>query len=207
MTVDNSSHHGTEAFWGQIASCDHLVVIYHDDTAFLDSLALYVSTGIKAGESVLVIATPSHRCSLDFRLQASGIDIGAARAADLYIPLDARETLAKFIIDGVPDEQRFRHVVGDLMKRARRSGGRVRAFGEMVSLLWAEGRRDATIRLEQIWTRFCQEEPFALFCAYPRSGFTTDASAAIEEICAMHTKVVSLLPSRLSNARSGNVAV
>src|SRR5688500_19228341 len=52
----------------------------------------------------------------------------------------------------------------------------VRAFGEMVAVLWANGHNGATVRLEHLWHAFCQSEAFSLFCAYPKTGFTQDAS-------------------------------
>ncbi|UUZ48116.1 hypothetical protein LP420_35145 [Massilia sp. B-10] len=39
----------------------------------------------------------------------------------------------------------------------------------MVALLWANGEREATIRLEHLWARLCKSDEFDLFCAYPRA--------------------------------------
>jgi hypothetical protein len=56
------------------------------------------------------------------------------------------------MVDGWPDEQRFAEVVGTVVQRMAQNGSRrVCAFGEMVALLWAEGRHDAAIRLEELW--------------------------------------------------------
>jgi hypothetical protein len=83
------------------------------------------------------------------------------------------------------------HANGERTSRARQNEGRVRAFGEMVAVLWANGHNGATVRLEHLWHAFCQSEAFSLFCAYPKSGFTQDASTSIKEICATHSKVIS----------------
>jgi hypothetical protein len=195
-----------EVFWGEIAPCDHLVQIYTDDTAFLDSLAGFVSGGLKVGEAVIVIATQSHRSSLDFRLRTLGIDIEAARREDLYIPLDAQETLSKFMVNGWPDDERFRMVVNSVLARARKNACKIRAFGEMVALLWAAGHNGATVRLEHVWTQFCKEEAFSLFCAYPRSGFTKDADASIREICSAHSRVISAASPRRTTVPAAHVA-
>ena len=64
-----------------------------------------------------------------------------------------------------------------LLTRGRAGGRRVRAFGEMVAVMWARGEQGATVRLEHLWHRLCQSEAFSLFCAYPRIGFTQDAEA------------------------------
>jgi len=93
-------------------------------------------------------------------------------------------------IRGWPDDVLFEQVVTDLLQRAGKDGRRVRAFGEMVALLWKDGHTGATVRLEHLWHRMCHERGFSLFCAYPRIGFTQDADLSIKEICAAHSKVV-----------------
>ncbi len=58
-------------------------------------------------------------------------------------------------------------------KKTRRDGRRVRAFGEMVAVLWDQGQNAATVRLEHLWHKLCPEEKdFSLFCTYPKAGFT-----------------------------------
>lgn len=81
-------------------------------------------------------------------------------------------------------------VMTDLRRRAGKGGRRVRAFGEMVALLWQRGQTGATVRLEHLWHRICEERGLSLFCAYPRIGFTKNAEESIAEICAAHSKVL-----------------
>ena len=75
------------------------------------------------------------------------------------------------------------------LQRARSHARPVRAFGEMVALLWARGDNAATIRLEHLWQTLCLAQGFSLFCAYPRSGFTQDAGDSIRQICETHSQV------------------
>ena len=67
---------------------------------------------------------------------------------------------------------------------------RVRAFGEMVAILWKRGHAGATVRLEHLWHEFCQTKAFCLFCAYPRAYFMQSAEESIAEICLAHSRVV-----------------
>ena len=179
-----------DMFWGEIAPCEHLVQIYEEDDVFLDSVEGFVAGGLRAGDGVVVIATDAHLAALGERLAERGIDVDSAVADDQYIALNAEKTLARFMVNGWPDEERFEAVILDLLTRARKGGRRVRAFGEMVAVLWARGHNSATVRLEHLWHRFCQEEAFSLFCAYPRCGFTKDADASIKEICAAHSRLI-----------------
>lgn len=179
----------SEIFWGEMSPSEHVVQIYGDDHVFLDALEGYVSGGIRAGECIIVIMTPEHREGLEARLSQSGFLLDAIRATDQYIALDAEETLAKFMVGEWPDEERFKGLIMGLLTRARSKGRRVRAFGEMVAILWERGNNGATVQLEHMWHQFCEKEAFCLFCAYPRIGFTQDAEESIKEICDAHSKV------------------
>jgi hypothetical protein len=190
MTNDNDAMlQDVEIFWGEIAPCEHLVQIYEDDQVYLDSLEGFIAGGLRAGDGVIVIATQAHRDALDQRLLDRDIDIFAARERDQYISLDAVQTLASFMVNGWPDEIIFEKVVSGLLDRARKHG-RVRAFGEMVAVMWEQGLHGATVGLEHLWHRLCQKEGFSLFCAYPKSGFTDDARVSVKNICDAHSRVV-----------------
>ena len=188
------SHRPLSAFWGEMSACEHFVQIYESDDAFIGTLADFISSGLVAGEACIVIATLAHRRELVTRLNSSGIDtteIAVALIQNRLILLDAQETLDRFIINGWPDDRRFSALITDVLKRASENALKVRAFGEIMALMWAKGHCGATVRLEQIWTDLCNRELLPLFCAYPREGFTEDASQSIARICATHSKVLA----------------
>lgn len=180
-----------DIFWGEMSACEHFVQIYENDTVFMDTLEGFIRGGLTTGEAVIVIATQAHLTALEERLTANGIDITAARGQDQYIPLIAEETLAKFMVNGWPNDERFTSVIMDVLARAQCNGRKVRAFGEMVALLWAQGHSAATVRLEHLWNDLCNQKSFSLFCAYPQVGFTEKASESIAHVCAMHSKVIA----------------
>ncbi|MFL6592782.1 MAG: MEDS domain-containing protein [Luteimonas sp.] len=177
------------AFWGELAPCDHLVQIYEDETRFMETLERFVGEGLSGGEAVVLIATSSHLTWLESRLREAGCDTTAAREDDRLIFLDAASTLAEFMVDGWPDDERFFEVVGGIVARARHGGRHMRAFGEMVALLWAQGHNGATVRLEHLWNELIEKQALALFCAYPRIGATRDLTEALADVCAAHSKV------------------
>jgi hypothetical protein len=181
---------GTQIFWGEIAPCEHIAQFYEHEGVLLDSLGGFIGGGLKAGESVIVIATAQHLKSLEEQLRASGVDVATARSQDQYITLLAEEALAKFMVNQWPDDRLFSDLVTELIMRARARGRRVRAFGEMVALLWARGDHAATIRLEYLWHQICQSQAFSLFCAYPKTGLTEDTSKSMSQICAAHSRVI-----------------
>jgi hypothetical protein len=186
---------GYDAFWAELSPCEHLVQIYEDDAVFLDTLAEFVAGGIVQGEAVIVIATPKHREGLQKRLAAKAISVAAAQSSDQLVLLDAEQTMAQFLIDKWPDDALFHEVIGGIIERAKGPGRKVRAFGEMVAVMWTQGYCGATIRLEHLWADFCRDQKFSLFCAYPKTGFTEDAADDIGRLCALHTQVLSAEPN------------
>lgn len=178
-------------FWAGMSPCEHFVHLYDGERALLELLHGFIVDGLRSGEATLVIATPDHLAALDRKLTADGFDLVAARWQGQYLPMDAKVTLAQFMISGWPDEQLFTRVMTDVLTRARRNGRRVRAFGEMVALLWADGNTGATVRLEQLWNEFCQSQSLPLFCAYPKTAFTEDSANLLADICKAHTRLIA----------------
>ena len=181
-----------DVFWGEMSPCDHVVQIYGDDRVFLDGLEGFIGNGIRAGESAIVIATAMHLHGLEKRMRQNGVDVDAAKASSRYIPRLAEEALAEFMVNDWPDEDRFIAAMGELIRRARGEDARkVRAFGEMVAILWARGLHAATIHLELLWNKVLASEKFPLFCAYPRDTFSKNATESIVEICRIHSRVAT----------------
>ena len=193
LETNDRSAAGTDIFWGELAPCEHLVQLYEHDDIFLDTLEGFVYGGLRAGDAVIVIATARHARDLNDRLKARGVDIGSERKKGNFTLLNAEDTLHSFISDdGWPNDDDFYKVVKKILQKARGDGRRVRAFGEMVAVLWEQGHNAATVRLEHLWHKLCQEEEgFSLFCAYPRAGFTEFALKSLQDICAIHSRVVN----------------
>jgi hypothetical protein len=179
------------AFWGEMAPCEHLVQFYEDDSLFLDTLESFVAEGLLAGEGVVVIATSQHLSALNRALVKRGPRLTGAMQGDQYLSLDAEAMLSLFMIDGWPNDELFNEFVTGILQRAGAGGRRVRAFGEMVALLWAQGNCGATVRLEHLWHQLCEEQEFVLVCAYPKTGFTRDTQDSMREICAAHSRVLA----------------
>jgi PAS domain S-box-containing protein len=170
------------------------VQFYEDDAVLLDGLSEYAAATLGRGWTCLVIATPEHRAGLEERLRGGCVDLPLAMRRGVYLALDAEETLAAFMEGGWPDAERFFHLMEGILLRAK-VGGRSRkqelgAFGEMVALLWAQGKTEAAIRLEQLWNELAGRHRFRLHCAYPMKCFGSPGHLEIfEQICAEHTHV------------------
>lgn len=177
-------------FWGEIAPCEHIAQFYASDGDLIQALTGFVANGLNTGEGAIVIATPEHLRALNRRLDEQGVDLQSAVVEDRYITLDAETALGSFMVKNWPDDQLFAEMVTRLLRRAGAGGRRVRAFGEMVALLWARGEAAATVRLEHLWNQFCRSYGFSLMCSYPKAGFTKDPGKSLAEICAAHSQIV-----------------
>lgn len=102
-----------------------------------------------------------------------------------YVIMDAAETLGQFMVDGLPDKERFYNVIGTLIEKLAHNGKPIRAYGEMVALLWKTGNKEAVIQLEQLWNELAEKYKFSLFCAYPALHFIMDKDMA-EDIRQCH---------------------
>ena len=173
----------------------HAVHFYEDETVFIDNLSEFVGAALGSGGACVVIATEDHHRSLNRTLRDNAIDVQRLGSEGRYVSLDANETLSRFMVNGHPDATRFRTAIEPVLSRARRSmrrdGAALAAFGEMVAILWAEGRREAAIDLEHLWNDLALSNQFNLRCAYPMQCFAREGSAGLfTEICGQHTEVV-----------------
>jgi MEDS: MEthanogen/methylotroph, DcmR Sensory domain len=152
------------------------------------ALGEFVGAGLRRGEAVIVIATPAHWDAVARRLGDQRFDLPALQRDGALTVLDAAACLAMLMVDGAPDRDRFRAVIGGAVDAARRAGYRdVRAFGEMVDLL-RRADPTATLRLEELWTEILAARRIALVCGYSIDVFEPDAyRGPLQRVCAAHT--------------------
>jgi PAS domain-containing protein len=174
-------------------SCGHAVQFYEKDSALIEALGQHIGAALTSDDTAILVATNAHREALADELRLRKINPDAAIKAGRFIELDAADTLAKFMVGGGPDTEKFENTIGALVKRAEadlKPGRRLVVFGEMVALLWAEGKRDATVRLEELWNDLAQRYAFNLLCGYPISAFDRmEHRQLFFSICGEHTHV------------------
>lgn len=175
------------------ASGTHAVQLYEEDAFLIDILSRVVAESLRSGDTVITIATARHREALDERLAHARIDVAAARDVERYIALDAETTLSALTVDGEIDAQTFATLIGGALDRGAKAtvGGRVRAFGELVTLLWTRSRRESALRLEGLWEEErIRRRGFSLLCAYPLAAFgAADDTPRFDAMCRHHTHV------------------
>ena len=170
---------------------DHFVQFYETDGFLFRLLGEFIGAGLRAGEAAIVVATPAHREGLAERLQALGLDVIAARRSGQYVELDAAAMLATFMVNGIPEPERFNEVFGGIIAQAAAGWHGVRVFGEMVALLWAQEHYEAAVALEALWNQLRTVHAFALCCGYRITGIGGEALAGpLSDVCAAHSYVI-----------------
>lgn len=170
---------------------DHKVLFYGEDRELIAAVAGYLGAALSDGAVAIVIATDAHLSRFESALEAGGFDTAAERAAGSLLTLDAAATLEQFILDGRPDPERFEAVVGGVVREAAATGREVRAYGEMVALLWDDGDVAEAMELEAFWNTLREQVPFSLFCAYPATSVPGRSNeTALTHVCRLHSGVV-----------------
>jgi len=174
-------------------SRSHLVQFYGDEAVLVANVVDYLAEGIRKGERVVIIATPLRRDAFLAGLVAAGVGQEALGPGRLAI-LDAHDTLGNVLVGGHVDEAAFQSLVGHLIADLSGGTGGVRAYGEMVDLLWKTGRLGAAVQLEGCWNRLLDRHRFTLYCAYGVDPLSGDVQG--RELAAMLDCHSHLLPVR-----------
>jgi hypothetical protein len=182
----------------QIQDREHFVHFYDKDAHLADGVARFFSSGFAQGQLAILIATPEHLQLVDSRLTESGVNLDPLKASGLYLQLDAEETLSQFMVGGRPSSARFHTTVGKLIMDASKRGAGIRAFGEMVALLWKRGQTDAAIELESLWNNLGKVYDFSLYCAYPFD--VANKGNGLADICCQHSRSIGLVPKTAGSA-------
>lgn len=174
-------------------SAEHFVQFYQDDSFVIDNISYLTAKALEAGDSAIMIATDSHLTALEARLRSFGIELDLLRESARYTALSAADALARIVVDGSPDPEKFSDVIGGVIRRAQEvSVNRfVFAFGEMVAILCEASAASAAVNLERLWNSLAARHRFSLCCAYPLGslGHAPDADAVLA-ICAEHALTI-----------------
>ena len=169
----------------------HIVAFYESESSLAQAVASFLAEGLANDEAAVVIATASHRAAFCAALASLGTDAAAAERCGRLVLLDAEETLAAFAGPDGPDGVRFRQTIDAVLDGPGREGRRVRAYGEMVAVLWAAGNVAGALALEDLWNELSHERSIERLCAYPLPAFADpDGAERLAAVCERHSNVV-----------------
>jgi hypothetical protein len=169
----------------------HAVRFYKDAESLAEIVCRFIADGLQQGEPAVLIATAEHlQCFRDC-FSSTGIDVDAAIADRRLTVLDAEDTLQRFMRDDVPMPDRFTETLASVLASVavHHPDVTIRAYGEMVDILWKRGQTAAAIRVEMLWNNLARSHDFGLLCGYAMGNFYKGTST--EDICALHSHVTT----------------
>jgi DNA-binding NarL/FixJ family response regulator len=173
----------------------HEVLFYSDDAVLLENVTHFVGAALKFGNAAIVLATKPHRDILVQELKTQGVDADLFIHQGAYVSLDCSDSLSTFMVNDWPDAGRFfegfKNLIDSALKAAKAKHPRVVMFGEGAALLWADGKRKAAMRLEQLGNVLAETRKVDVLCAYPLKLHIKEDRHSFEAICAEHSAVHS----------------
>jgi hypothetical protein len=181
----------------------HDVQFYRTDAYLTKAVVKFLAEGVMAGQPIIVVATEAHRRAFADGLRSMGLDPEGSFGDRLAVWLDARETLETFMEGPLPNRELFMATVGRVFERLidKRNYLVIRGYGEMVDVLWKDGKTDAAILLEQYWNELADRYKYALLCGYAVDNFLHESGVAgFRSICDHHKHALPLEALRQSVA-------
>ena len=175
--------------WNRLQEDDHLLHCFANDSQLASAVGLFVQETLAGGNAGLIVATHAHLFQIERFLTSKGMDTEKLQRAGRYIPLDAELALERICLGGRVNSRRFFEWIGHIISNASNSWGRVRVFGELVSLLWLQGRREEALELEGFWNDLAKVYSFVLFCGYPPGQHETECPC-FAQVCEAHSMVI-----------------
>ena len=171
---------------------EHRAQFYVHDGYLCEAAARFLADGLRDGHSVVLITSTPRRESIASHLLTHGFDLTPLGNSSKATVCDARELLAQFMADGVPDRGRFTTALSSLLDRCGAAGDRTaHVYGDLVDVLCQDGNLSGGIRVEQLWNELAQARRFSVMCGYALASFPTVAHLAqFEEVCRHHTHVL-----------------
>ena len=193
---------------GGVPQKHHAVHYYGTGDSLFTTVGGFLGGGLAAGHPALVIATEHHRDGILEHLSRRGINVDRARQDGDLALLDARQVLSACMAGDMPGAAAFEREIGGALAvlRAGRPRTIVRAYGEMVDVLWRSGNPRAAIALEILWNKLAQMHAFGMVCGYSMGHFYKQVDP-FEEVRQPRTSppgadARSMMPLR-ETARSG----
>jgi len=166
----------------------HGVCFYEDSPSLARTVARFIGEGLAARQTAVLVATAKHGATIGNQLTATGVDIQQRIDQGELLMFDADEVLDRFMVGDRPDAQRFEDTINPIVDKAAGVRKRlVRIYGEMVDVLWGNGREDAALSLETLWHQFIAGRKCSLLCGYSSSVCTGEG---FNSICDRHSHVV-----------------
>lgn len=183
----------------------HLLKICRDEAMQAEAVAYFIKGGLLDNELVIIIARASLRNAILFHLNAMGLNVQFFKNQGQLKFLDADFLLSRILINDMLEDRVIHELIVRPIQIAHLKYGKIRAFGEMVDILWKGRQYDRALQLEKLWDELSKEYQFALFCTYLTNSFdASDYDDSLEHVCKVHSHLLPLEREETASAVCAN---
>jgi hypothetical protein len=185
--------------WQQLVTAPegerHIVQLYREHGFLVEAVSAWAAPALRSTGGVVLVGAPRNVDAILRRLAEEGLDVDALRRSGRLAIVGAEDLMARFMVDGMPDAAAFKAVAGEVIQAVQAAcpaeRAEVRAWGEMVNLLWHQGNRAAAQRLEALWNEVIDAHGIRLLCSYAVDNLAPETHAdALAHVCAGHSQLI-----------------
>lgn len=179
----------------QLTPHQHVVQLYRDPGFMRRVVADWVLPPLQADGGAILVCTPEHAEDLRAELRRNGLDPAAFEQSGRLAFVNAEGLMSRFLVDGMPDPEAFLRLASALVRSVRSACGspqaEVRAWGEMVNILFHRGDSAAAQALEHLWNEAIARERIHLLCSYRVDNLhPATHDGLLHDICRGHTRLL-----------------
>ena len=188
--------HRSEPPWKALlpdeADHDHLAQVYDSDEKLQGAIVSWLAPALADGGGAFMLATRANAAAALERFAGAGPRVREAVSEGRLVILEVEELLERGILGQDAEESKFRAEIEAAVHRMRATlpspDRPIRAWGELVNVLWQANAREQVARVERCWNRIVSEQGIRLLCSYDaRPVPDADRSAFHRLIDATHT--------------------
>jgi hypothetical protein len=171
----------------------HCAQLHRDPGGLARSVAQFAETGLRREGRVVMFVTPATDEFVRKHLAAAELDVESLLRSGQLALIDADATLARLMIDGMPDWPATQRIFLEALDSSPVFGrGGTRAYGELANMLWRRGQKQAAIKLEEYLNVLAHYHPISMFCGHVIDSYDRRAYAgALQEIDRTHDHVLA----------------
>jgi hypothetical protein len=178
--------------WSPPSCVGHGVHFYSDADDVAHSMVQHVRGALGIGQAAMLLSTPKHILAFDREVERCGLDYSKAIYEGRLVICNAQRLLDRFCQDSMPDERRFRAILGGQLRMLMHRYSGVSIYSEVVMLLMGAGHFDRAMQLENMWNTLAADRRFDLLCSYPLDLFKHDEHALMmQRVISMHQYTIA----------------
>jgi len=152
----------------------------------------HVRGALGIGQAAMLLSTPQHMMAFDREVERCKLDYSKAVYEGRLVICNAQRLLDRFCQDSMPDERRFRAILGGQLRMLMHRYSGVSIYSEVVMLLMASGHFEKAMHLEHMWNVLAADRKFDLLCSYPQDLFKGDERGLMmPKVLAIHQYSIS----------------